>query len=160
MVLRKNNWFNYNRGLPEHCALCIIWTHSPIKKNEINRLKLFLSLWTKSPQIESKIKKRKISRSHKECYNLLSPGRRLTSPSLTKSFEIETGDECQQKCGSSEFECIAYRWFFSRTRKIWTILLQTYYLIEFTITSKPSTSSFALSHQRTTKISTNYSTAM
>ena len=56
----------------------------------VQTLKLLLSLWTKSPQIESKIKKRKISRSHKECYNLLSPGRRLTSPSLTKSFEIET----------------------------------------------------------------------
>ena len=35
MVLRKNNWFNYNRGLPKHCALCIIWTHSPIKKMKL-----------------------------------------------------------------------------------------------------------------------------
>ena len=41
------------------------------------------------------------------CYNLLSPGRKLTNSNA--DFQLETVSSCQDKCDSiDEFECIAY----------------------------------------------------
>ena len=42
------------------------------------------------------------------CYQLLSPGRRLTDPSVSQSFDLESNQECMHKCDEAEFECIAY----------------------------------------------------
>ena len=46
---------------------------------------------------------------YKGCYHLLSPGRRLTDPTVTKTIRtVDNSESCRQICDQADFECIAY----------------------------------------------------